>query len=169
MPDFRVSMGFGLHTGWAIEGAIGSFFKIDASYLSPNVNMASRLEAASKQYGVPLLVSGDFYEVMTRETQTLCREIDTVTVKGSIKPVRLFTVDVQTDGLDEVRDRFMKLPNKMKKREHERERQDTWTKLERSRKTTKMIIDRDSDILEMRKGYNAQFAANYAEAYAFYK
>lgn len=26
------------------KGAIGSDFKIDASYLSPNVNMASRLE-----------------------------------------------------------------------------------------------------------------------------
>lgn len=35
--------------GWAIEGAIGSEFKIDASYLSPHVNMASRLEAATKQ------------------------------------------------------------------------------------------------------------------------
>ena len=58
-------MGFGLHTGWAIEGAIGSFFKIDASYLSPNVNMASRLESSSVQYGVPLLASGDFYEVLT--------------------------------------------------------------------------------------------------------
>jgi len=139
-------MGFGLHTGWAIEGAIGSFFKIDASYLSPNVNMSSRLEAASKQYGVPILVSGDFHHVLTKETQTMCREIDTITVKGSIKPVRIFTVDVAFDSLDEVRDRFMKLPNKMKKREHERERQDTWTKLERSRKTTKMIIDRDGDI-----------------------
>jgi len=41
-------MGFGLHCGWGIEGAIGSDFKIDASYLSPNVNMASRLEAATK-------------------------------------------------------------------------------------------------------------------------
>jgi class 3 adenylate cyclase len=51
-------MGFGLHVGWAIEGAIGSFYKIDASYLSPNVNMASRLEAATKQYGVQLLISG---------------------------------------------------------------------------------------------------------------
>lgn len=30
--------------GWAIEGAIGSEYKIDASYLSPHVNMASRLE-----------------------------------------------------------------------------------------------------------------------------
>jgi hypothetical protein len=36
-------MGFGLHIGWAIYGAIGSVYKIDASYLSPNVNMVSRL------------------------------------------------------------------------------------------------------------------------------
>ena len=43
MPNYRVSLGFGLHIGWAIEGAIGSTFKIDASYLSPNVNMAARL------------------------------------------------------------------------------------------------------------------------------
>lgn len=48
MPNYSVKMGFGLHVGWAIEGAIGSNFKIDASYLSPNVNMASRLEAATK-------------------------------------------------------------------------------------------------------------------------
>lgn len=48
LKDFSVKMGFGLHMGWGIEGAIGSNFKIDASYLSPNVNMASRLEAATK-------------------------------------------------------------------------------------------------------------------------
>lgn len=48
LPGYRVKMGFGLHVGWAIEGAIGSSYKIDASYLSPNVNMASRLEAATK-------------------------------------------------------------------------------------------------------------------------
>lgn len=48
LGKFRVEMGFGLHQGWAIEGAIGSYFKIDASYLSPNVNMAARLEAATK-------------------------------------------------------------------------------------------------------------------------
>ena len=47
IPNYRVKMGFGLHQGWAIEGAIGSYFKIDASYLSPNVNMASRLEMAT--------------------------------------------------------------------------------------------------------------------------
>jgi len=84
MPDYKVKMGFGLHTGWAIEGAIGSFFKIDASYLSPNVNMASRLEAATKQYGVALLISGSLFDICTDDIKLLCREIDTVTVKGSI-------------------------------------------------------------------------------------
>ena len=54
--DYRVRMGFGLHIGWAIEGAIGSTFKIDASYLSPNVNMAARLQGATKQFGVATLI-----------------------------------------------------------------------------------------------------------------
>lgn len=53
---YSVKMGFGLHAGWAIEGAIGSEFKIDASYLSSNVNISSRLEAATKQFGVTLLI-----------------------------------------------------------------------------------------------------------------
>ena len=48
IENYKVKMGFGLHIGWGIEGAIGSEFKIDASYLSPNVNMAARLEAATK-------------------------------------------------------------------------------------------------------------------------
>lgn len=73
MKNYSVKMGFGLHVGWAIEGAIGSFYKIDASYLSPNVNMASRLEAATKQFGVPLLLSGNLYDRFTPEVQTLCR------------------------------------------------------------------------------------------------
>ncbi len=58
-------MGFGLHLGWAIEGMIGSNFKIDASYLSPNVNTASRLEAATKQYGVQLLFSQGIFSVLS--------------------------------------------------------------------------------------------------------
>ena len=40
MKNYSVKMGYGLHIGWAIEGAIGSEYKIDASYLSPNVNIA---------------------------------------------------------------------------------------------------------------------------------
>ena len=58
MPNYEVKLGLGLHLGYAIEGAIGSYYKIDASYLSPNVRMAERLEGATKVYGVPLLISG---------------------------------------------------------------------------------------------------------------
>jgi class 3 adenylate cyclase len=92
-------MGFGLHVGWAIEGAIGSEYKIDASYLSPNVNMASRLEAATKQYGVPLLVSGSLFRFFTPDTQEKLRHIDTVTVKGSTIPMELYTSDMDLDTL----------------------------------------------------------------------
>jgi len=48
MPGFKVNMGFGLHVGWGIEGSIGSYYKIDASYLSPHVNITARLEAATR-------------------------------------------------------------------------------------------------------------------------
>lgn len=65
MKGYRVKMGFGLHFGWSIEGAIGSNYKIDASYLSPNVNMASRLEAATKQFGTGLLISGKLRDILT--------------------------------------------------------------------------------------------------------
>jgi hypothetical protein len=43
----------------------GSEYKIDASYLSPNVNMASRLEAATKQFGASILLSQDFVECLS--------------------------------------------------------------------------------------------------------
>jgi hypothetical protein len=48
MDGYRVKLGFGLHVGWSIEGAIGSEFKIDASYLSANVHIASVLEGMTK-------------------------------------------------------------------------------------------------------------------------
>eukprot|EP00070_Physeter_catodon_P026351 XP_028333245.1 uncharacterized protein LOC112062785 [Physeter catodon] len=96
---WRVKMGFGLHVGWAIEGAIGSEFKIDASYLSPNVNMASRLEAATKQYGVYILLSNALYDILSPQAQTNCRQIDRATVKGSKVPLGLYTVDVDPGRL----------------------------------------------------------------------
>ena len=94
LPGFSVKMGFGLHQGWAIEGAIGSEFKIDASYLSPNVNMASRLEAATKQFGVHILISSALYEICSQTTRSKLRRVDKVTVKGSKQPIELYTCDI---------------------------------------------------------------------------
>eukprot|EP00753_Platysulcus_tardus_P010626 PLAT2913.1.p2 GENE.PLAT2913.1~~PLAT2913.1.p2 ORF type:complete len:895 (+),score=492.34 PLAT2913.1:104-2788(+) len=91
---FSVKMGFGLNIGWAIEGAIGSRYKIDASYLSPHVNVSARLETACKQYGVRLLFSSTLFSLLSPELQALCRKIDRVTVKGSIVPIDLYTFDI---------------------------------------------------------------------------
>ena len=93
-PKYSVQMGFGLHTGWGIEGAIGSYYKIDCSYLSPNVNIAARLETATNIYGVDILFSGEFYDLLSDFMKRKCRKIDVVTLKGSEKPVTLYTVDL---------------------------------------------------------------------------
>jgi class 3 adenylate cyclase len=92
--EFLIRMGFGLHAGWAIEGAVGSLQKVDATYLSPHVNMAARLETSSKQYGVPLLMSQNFYELMSEEVNKYCRRLDVITVKGSEVPIGVYTYDL---------------------------------------------------------------------------
>jgi class 3 adenylate cyclase len=55
--------------------AAGSEYKIDASYLSPNVNMASRLEAGTKQYGVTLLLSRDFVDCLSPPIRSKVRMV----------------------------------------------------------------------------------------------
>lgn len=94
IPGYRVKLGFGLHVGWAIEGMIGSSFKIDASYLSPNVNIAARLEAATKQYGSMILFSENFHELLSAPYQELARIVDKAVLKGTSSPNYIYTVDI---------------------------------------------------------------------------
>ena len=82
----------GLHLGWGIEGAIGSSHKVDASYLSPHVNMSARLESSSKQFGVQLLLSDAFVkQLYSSSLKADMRPLDVVTVKGSLQPITLYT------------------------------------------------------------------------------
>ena len=92
--DYMVTMGFGLHIGWAIEGALGSPLKTDATYLSPNVNLASRLEAATHQFGCSLLMSEAFVNLLSNNVRSLCRLVDVVIVKGSAVPMKIYTFDI---------------------------------------------------------------------------
>ena len=95
IPNYKINMGFGLHVGWGIEGAIGSPYKIDASYLSPNVNISARLEAATRQYGVSILISGELQELLTEPMKEVTRLIDIVTVKGSAVPMKFYTINLK--------------------------------------------------------------------------
>ncbi len=97
---FRVRLGFGLHSGWGIEGPIGSNYKVDASYLGEHVNMSMRLEGATKEYDVPLLLSQDFYESLSPYMQQFCRKVDRVTVSDPAHSFLLYTIDIHPSPLE---------------------------------------------------------------------
>ena len=102
--DFRLGAGvgaasinliFGMDAGWAVEGAVGSEYKIDATYLSPHVNMASRMMSATKQYGVHFLLSERVQKLLSENAKGVLRHLDTVTVKGSSLQQKIFTYDAK--------------------------------------------------------------------------
>ena len=100
IKDYKgVKMGFGLHVGWSIEGPIGSEYKVDASYLSPSVNMSARLEGGTKEYGVPMLITSDVYKLMTDNNKRYLRQVDRVMFDGYTEPTDLYTVDVHPESL----------------------------------------------------------------------
>lgn len=71
--SYEVKLGLGLHIGYAIEGAIGSYYKVDASYLSSHPRMAERMEGATKHYGAPVLITEHLYYHFTDKTKSFCR------------------------------------------------------------------------------------------------
>lgn len=97
---FSVSMVYGMDAGWAVEGAVGSEYKIDATYLSPHVNMASRMMGACKMYGVSIMLSQAVQELMSDVACSKLRHLDTVTVKGSSVKQKIFTYDAKPKGVD---------------------------------------------------------------------
>lgn len=94
MPNYDVRLGMGLHMGYSIEGALGSFYKIDPTYLSPHVKMSERLESSTKVFGVPLLISESLYTHLSNKTKTYVRPVDWVIFSGQTKPMKIYTVDV---------------------------------------------------------------------------
>lgn len=74
--------------------------------------MAARLEAATKQFETPLLISGHLRDICSHPMQQILREIDTVTVKGSIKPMRLYTITINTEDLVATEDPMLHMSDK---------------------------------------------------------
>jgi hypothetical protein len=171
LPDFQVKLGFGLQVGWAIEGAIGSDFKIDASYLSPNVNTASRLEAATKQFGVPLLISGQLRKICTPRTQTNMRIIDVVTVKGSNEPTEMVTCDVEQSLVQ------VEIPKRQRNKRQDRKMKKVRGRIERNRYKQAAMSNQiqvsekfelDPDIKLMRSPYSKEFLDTFKRGFDLY-
>lgn len=96
--NYKVRLGFGLHYGWAIEGAIGSFHKVDVSYLSPNVNVSGYLESETKSYGAALLLSSAFFDLLTPEVKKFCRKIDVLKTSDGI--MGIYTPNMSDKAFD---------------------------------------------------------------------
>jgi len=97
IPGYRCRMGCGLHFGWAVEGAIGSDKKIDASYISPHVNWAEFLESSTKFYEVPILMSGPFHKLLSPEAKKYCRQVDRVKKSINEDVIDIYTYDADLD------------------------------------------------------------------------
>lgn len=130
--------------------------------------MASRVTAASAQYGVPFLVSGELTPVLSKDVMKIMREVDTVKVKGSDKPMKLFTVDVQTEDMNEVTDRFKKLLIKDKKRMLDREKFVLWESIKRRAMSTMSLFRNDADFSSLRKNFDKTFSNLWKDAYGAY-
>jgi len=156
--NYAVHIGFGLHCGWSIEGAIGSEYKIDASYLSLHVNIAARLQSATKQYGVDLLMSQHMYQTLSPKARDRCRQLDVVMLKGTKTPVGIFCFDVNKKIFATPEGHMvgqMIPPNEM-------------TMETLAAKGVDWMFLMDQDIVNLQKGISLEFQSTWRQAFAFY-
>lgn len=152
----RVHLSCGLHKGWAIEGAVGSEFKIDCSYLSPNVSIANSVERSTEIYGVSMIVAQSVVDYVSPQMKQKCRLIDKVVIRGQSAPMQIFCLDLNYMALDIDRRQRPKVNWNTRQRFKVRQ----WMDQEKTaliRKDLVDIFDEDTVILAMRASFTVEF------------
>jgi adenylate cyclase len=85
-----LNVGIGLNTGPCVVGNMGSDFRFNYSGLGDTVNVASRLEARTKDYRIPIVIGAQTEQQAKEKFATM--EIDRIQVKGKTEPETVFTV-----------------------------------------------------------------------------
>jgi adenylate cyclase len=99
-------IGIGLNTGPCVVGNMGSDFRFNYSVLGDTVNVASRLEARTKDYRLPLVIGSRTAEATKEKFATM--EIDRIRVKGKSEPEAVYMVLGRAGGVEDARCRELR-------------------------------------------------------------